>query len=60
VVRIGQDTADMVEVLDGLQEGEMVALNPPGTTSHVEQLVNFDEAEPAQSGDADSVTTSQQ
>jgi multidrug efflux pump subunit AcrA (membrane-fusion protein) len=60
VVRIGQDTAEMVEVLDGLQEGEMVALNPPGTTSNVEQLVNFDEAEPAQSGDADSVTTSQQ
>ena len=60
VVRIGQDTADMVEVLDGLQEGEMVALNPPGTTSHVEQLVNFDEAEPTQSGDGDSVTTSQQ
>ena len=43
VVKIGQDTADMVEVLDGLQEGEMVALNPPGTTAHVEQLVSFDE-----------------
>jgi HlyD family secretion protein len=56
VVKIGQDTAEMVEVLDGLQEGEMVALDPPGTTTHVEQLVSFDEAN---SPDAESVTTSQ-
>jgi HlyD family secretion protein len=60
VVKIGQDTADMVEVLEGLQEGEMVALNPPGTASHVEQLVNFDESDPGQTGDTESVTTSQQ
>ena len=59
VVKIGQDTAEMVEVLDGLQEGEMVALNPPGTTAHVEQLVSFDEIEPGQAGDTESVTTSQ-
>ena len=51
VVKIGQDTADMVEVLDGLHEGEMVALNPPGTAVHVEQLVNFDEIDPDQPGD---------
>ena len=38
VVKIGQDTADMVEVLDGLQEGEMVALDPPGVTTNIEQL----------------------
>ena len=56
VLKIGQDTADMVEVLDGLEEGEMVALDPPGTTTHVEQLVSFDEAN---SPDAESVTTSQ-
>jgi HlyD family secretion protein len=56
VVKIGQDTAEMVEVLDGLQEGEMVALDPPGVTTHVEQLVSFDEAD---SPDAESVTTSQ-
>ena len=48
VVKIGQDTADMVEVLDGLQEGEMVALNPPGTTANVEQLLSFDESDPPQ------------
>jgi len=59
VVKIGQDTADMVEVLDGLREGEMVALNPPGTPVHVEQLVNFDDTEPDQPGDTESVTTSQ-
>jgi HlyD family secretion protein len=60
VVKIGQDTVDMVEVLEGLQEGEMVALNPPGTASHVEQLVSFDESDPGQTGDTESVTTSQQ
>ena len=37
-VKIGQDTAEMVEVLDGLHEGEMVALNPPGTIVHVEHF----------------------
>jgi HlyD family secretion protein len=56
VVKIGQDTAEMVEVLDGLEEGEMVALDPPGVTTHVEQLVSFDDAS---SPDAESVTTSQ-
>jgi HlyD family secretion protein len=56
VLKIGQDTADMVEVLDGLEEGEMVALDPPGVTTHVEQLVSFDDAIPP---DAESVTTSQ-
>ncbi len=59
VVKIGQDTADLVEVLDGLREGEMVALNPPGTATHVEQLVNFEEIDPAQLGDPESVMTSQ-
>jgi HlyD family secretion protein len=59
VVRIGQDTADMVEVLDGLREGDMVALNPPGTPVHVEQLVNFDDLDQAQPGESESVTTSQ-
>ena len=43
VVKIGQDTAEMVEVLDGLQEGEMVALDPPGATTNVEHLLSFDE-----------------
>ena len=59
VVKIGQDTADMVEVLEGLQEGEMVALNPPETTANVEQLLSFEDIDPTQLGSADSVTTSQ-
>ena len=59
VVKIGQDTAEMVEVLDGLREGEMVALNPPGTTAHVEQLVSFDDVDSGQPADTESVTTSQ-
>jgi HlyD family secretion protein len=59
VVKIGQDTAEMVEVLDGLREGEMVALNPPGTPEHVEQLSSFDEIDLGQSGDTEGVMTSQ-
>ena len=59
VVKIGQDTAEMVEVLDGLREGEMVALNPPGTPEQVEQLSSFDEIDLGQSGDTEGVMTSQ-
>ncbi len=42
-VKIGQDTTEMVEVIGGLHEGEMVALNPPGTLGHVEPFLGFDE-----------------
>ena len=58
VVRIGQDTAEMVEVLDGLQEGELVALDPPGITTNVEHLLSFDE--PDSSPETDRMATSQQ
>jgi HlyD family secretion protein len=58
VVKIGQDTAEMVEVLEGLQEGEMVALDPPGVTANVERLLSFDE--PDSSPETDRMTTSQQ
>jgi HlyD family secretion protein len=57
VVKIGQDTAEMIEVLDGLQEGELVALDPPGDTAHVEQLLSFDQTDLR---DAEGVTASQQ
>lgn len=56
VVRIGQDTAELVEVLDGLQEGEMVALDPPVETTHVERLISFDQIG---APDTENVTTSQ-
>jgi HlyD family secretion protein len=59
VVKIGQDTADMVEVLDGLQEGEMVAMNPPGTSTHIEQLVSFEDTGPGDDSGRESVTASQ-
>ncbi len=34
----------MVEVLGGLEEGELVALDPPKSTSYVEPLLHFDES----------------
>jgi HlyD family secretion protein len=42
-VKTGQDTSELIEVTDGLEEGELVALNPPSTGKHVEPLLNFDE-----------------
>jgi HlyD family secretion protein len=58
-VKIGQDTAEMVEVLDGLHEGEMVALNPPGNMPHFEHFFSFGDVEPSLPSDTDNVTTSQ-
>ncbi len=57
VVKIGQDTAEMVEVLDGLQEGEMVALDPPGITTNVEQLLSFDEPDSPRNRQCDDIAT---
>jgi HlyD family secretion protein len=59
-VKIGQDTADLVEVLDGLQEGELVALNPPASTEHVAPLMGFDEFSPTDAADHESVVATQQ
>jgi HlyD family secretion protein len=59
-VKIGQDTCDLVEVLDGVREGEMVALNPPVASSHVEPLLNFGEIDQTQPASIDSVAASQQ
>ena len=44
-LKIGQDTSEMIEITDGLVEGELVALNPPIVDGHVEPLVNFDTME---------------
>lgn len=59
-VKIGQDTADLVEVLDGLQEGEQVALNPPASNEHVEPLITFDDSSSINSADRESVVATQQ
>jgi multidrug efflux pump subunit AcrA (membrane-fusion protein) len=59
-VKIGQDTAELVEVLDGLQEGELVALNPPPSAEHVASLTSFDEESAIDAGDHESVVATQQ
>jgi HlyD family secretion protein len=43
-VKIGHDTCDLVEVLAGVNEGELVALDPPKLTTYVEPLLNFDDS----------------
>jgi HlyD family secretion protein len=41
-VRIGHDTCDMVEVLGGVQDGDLVALDPPKAATYVEPIIQFD------------------
>jgi HlyD family secretion protein len=43
-VKIGHDTCDMVEVRGGLEEGDLVALDPPKSTTYLEPLLNFDDS----------------
>jgi len=57
-VKTGQDTSELIEVIDGLEEGELVALNPPPTIRHVESLMNFDEVDLNGITDPDKVTAS--
>jgi hypothetical protein len=40
-VRLGQVTFELVEVLDGLAEGEQVALDPPGRSGRPQSLSGF-------------------
>jgi multidrug efflux pump subunit AcrA (membrane-fusion protein) len=58
-VKTGQDTMEMIEVIDGLQEGELVAINPPPPSGHVEPLLSFDEIASNRKSDTDTVTASQ-
>jgi len=58
-VRLGQETTDLVEVTGGLQEGELVALNPPLPLTHVEPIFNFDEIDPLPTTDTDTVAATQ-
>jgi HlyD family secretion protein len=58
-VKTGQDTSELIEVIDGLEEGELVALNPPPPNKHVEPLMSFDEIDLNRTTDPDKVTASQ-
>jgi HlyD family secretion protein len=48
-VRTGQDTTDLIEITDGLDEGELVALNPPGVVGGpIPSLLEIDDIEPGE------------
>ncbi len=55
-LKTGQDTSEMIEVTEGLAEGELVALNPPPIQGHVAPLVNFGESHESPTSSADTVT----
>jgi hypothetical protein len=42
-VKVGRTTPELIEIIEGLTEGEEVALDPPGrTTSRPQTLAGFD------------------
>jgi HlyD family secretion protein len=52
-VTVGQGTTDLIEITDGLEEGDQVALDPPGVLGPVSPLLEFDDIElgaPSQTG----------
>ncbi len=40
-VQVGEDTIDLIEVTEGLKEGEFVALNPPSSLGHMRSLLRI-------------------
>ncbi len=45
-VRVGQGTDDLIEITEGLSEGDVVALNPPVQGGHPHSLERFDDSIP--------------
>jgi HlyD family secretion protein len=55
-VQVGEDTIDLIEVTEGLKEGELVALNPPTSLGHMRPLLRIFDSAPSPSA---TVLTSQ-
>jgi multidrug efflux pump subunit AcrA (membrane-fusion protein) len=58
-VRVGEETTDLVEVQAGLEEGELVVLDPPNPRSQAEPLLGFDEPDVVADADAKAVAAAQ-
>jgi HlyD family secretion protein len=56
-VQVGEDTIDLIEVTEGLKEGELVALNPPTSLGHMRPLLRIFDSAPAPSPPATVVTS---
>jgi HlyD family secretion protein len=57
-VAVGQGTTDMIEITDGLHEGDLVALDPPGVLGPVSPLMDFDDIEHGESSGTATVAAS--
>jgi HlyD family secretion protein len=57
-VKLGQATTDLVEISEGLTEGEEVALDPPGRTDRPQTLTGFHEVDWAPLADSSRVAAS--
>jgi len=58
-IEIGAETTSLVEVTDGLEEGEMVVLNPPFNNVNGESSADFEEFETDRPADTATVTAAQ-
>src|SRR5262249_3357689 len=58
-VTIGEQSTNVVQIVNGLEEGELVALDPPVQGGHVEPLFNFDEIDDAPSADSNTMVATQ-
>jgi HlyD family secretion protein len=58
-VVIGDETTDVVQVVDGLEEGELVALDPPATLTGVEPLSTFDDIDSGQPAPPNTIVATQ-
>jgi HlyD family secretion protein len=58
-VELGQETSAMVEITEGLQEGELVVINPPSDSSLVESFRRSDEQDSERSAGSQTVASSQ-
>jgi len=58
-VELGQDTTTLVEITGGLQEGEVVVLNPPPPSENVESFWNSAEEDKERKARPDTVASSQ-
>jgi HlyD family secretion protein len=50
-VKVGQGTTDLIEICEGLTEGQEIVLDPPGRRSTPQSLSGFLELEPAKAAD---------
>jgi RND family efflux transporter MFP subunit len=58
-VKIGEETTDLIEITDGLEEGEMVVLNPPFSSGQLEASTDFAEGDAGRTANTTALASDQ-